>query len=69
MKAFKNDADDIMISSLVSLHMQIYAKKACCSSFQNLIFAFLLTGCGMTEKATCLQDGRSITNTGEYMMT
>jgi hypothetical protein len=56
---FKNDADDIMISSLVSLKLQMYAKKVygnCCSNFHNLIFDFLLGGCGMAEKVTCLQE-------------
>ena len=59
-KTFKNDADHIMISSLVSLKLQMYAGKKvygnCCSNFHNLIFDFLLSGCGTAEEATCLQE-------------
>jgi hypothetical protein len=65
-RAFKKDADAIMISSLVSIRMQMYAGKKvygnCCSNFHNLIFDFLLSGCGMAKEATCLQETKDYKN-------
>lgn len=45
-------ADDVMISSLVSLKLQLYPESLLlnlCSNFHNLIVSFVLMGCGYVD--------------------
>lgn len=54
-------ADEVMISSLISLKMQQYGSIVfgnCCSNFHRLMFEFLQQGCGLAlkPKLQCLQD-------------
>ena len=53
--------DDLMLSSISSLKVQLYARYSfgnCCSNFHLLLFDFLRGGCGAAEEqvAECLQD-------------
>lgn len=57
---FQKDADQVMLSTIVALKMQMLAKHTvgnCCSNFHNLLFAYLRNGCGDVDDAvsTCLQ--------------
>lgn len=58
-KTFGESADRIMISSLLALQMQLrsgYLYGNCCSNFHLMLFDFAKEGCGLTMKATCLQE-------------
>lgn len=54
-------ADDVMLSSVASLKLQLLAKTSvgnCCSNFHGLLFHFLRGGCGAArgnEATICLQ--------------
>jgi hypothetical protein len=59
VQVFGENADDIMISSLIALQMQFHAGHVygnCCSNFHLLLFDFLREGCGLTTQTTCLQE-------------
>ena len=54
-------ADQVMLSSLAALKLQLGAKYSvgnCCSNFHNLLFDFLRDGCGAAQDtvAMCLQE-------------
>ena len=54
-------ADQVMLSSVAALKLQLNAKYAvgnCCSNFHNLLFDFLRDECGAVQGAiaTCLQE-------------
>jgi hypothetical protein len=54
-------SDDIMLSSISTLKVQLHARYTvgnCCSNFHLLLFDFLKGGCGASknQKAECLQD-------------
>jgi hypothetical protein len=56
---FGENADDIMMSSLVAIRMQLNSGQIygnCCSNFHLMLFDFVHEGCGLTTKATCLQE-------------
>jgi hypothetical protein len=56
---FGEDADNIMLSSLIAIQMHFYAGHVfgnCCSNFHLMLFDFLREGCGLTTQATCLQE-------------
>ena len=58
-KGYGESADRIMISSLLAIQMQLRAGSIygnCCSNFHLMLFDFAKEGCGLTEKATCLQE-------------
>jgi hypothetical protein len=58
-KVFGENADNIMISSLIALQMQFHAGHVygnCCSNFHLMLFDFLREGCGLTTQTTCLQE-------------
>ena len=53
--------DDIMLSSISSLQVQLHARYTvgnCCSNFHSLLFDFIKGGCGVNHDhvAECLQD-------------
>jgi hypothetical protein len=54
-------ADQVMLSSLTALKLQLSSKYSvgnCCSNFHNLLFDFLRDGCGPAQDiiAMCLQE-------------
>lgn len=54
-------ADDVMLSSVAALQLQLLGKYAvgnCCSNFHNLLFDFVREGCGAARDAVavCLQE-------------
>ena len=58
-KVFGEHAEDIMLSSLLALRMQLNAGHVygnCCSNFHLMLFDMVHAGCGLTTKATCLQE-------------
>jgi hypothetical protein len=61
-KVYGESADRIMISSLLAIQMQLRAGSIygnCCSNFHLMLFDFAKEGCGLTEKATCLQETKN----------
>ncbi len=59
VRVFGSNADQIMMSSLVAIKMQLHAGHVygnCCSNFHLMLFDFARGGCGLTTKATCLQE-------------
>jgi hypothetical protein len=59
VEKFGLNADDILISSLVAIRMQLHAGHVygnCCSNFHLMIFDFVQEGCGVKSKVTCLQE-------------
>ena len=57
----KLSMDDVMLSAVSSLQLQLQAKYTvgnCCSNFHNLLFDFLRDGCGAARHqiAECMQD-------------
>ena len=57
-------ADDIMLSTMTSLNMQLMAAHTvgnCCSNFHKLMIEFLSHGCGAAprNKFDCLQDNEN----------
>jgi hypothetical protein len=59
VRVFGQDADDIMLSSLVALRMQLHSGHIfgnCCSNFHLMLFDLVHEGCGLTTQATCLQE-------------
>jgi hypothetical protein len=58
-QSFGQQADDIIISSLIAMQMQFHAGHVygnCCSNFHVMMFDFLSEGCGLTVEHTCLQE-------------
>jgi hypothetical protein len=58
--------DDVMLSAISSLKMQLHARYTvgnCCSNFHLLLFDFLKAGCGAVpdQVAECLQDNEDPT--------
>jgi len=57
---YGNQADDIMLSSMVALKMQFLATQKvvgnCCSNFHLLLFDLLNEQCGLSSKPLCLQE-------------
>lgn len=59
---FREQADEIMKSSLVALKLQLHAKHVignCCSNFHLLLFDLLRNGCGLVESQQCLQETKN----------
>jgi hypothetical protein len=60
-KSYKDRADSIMLSSIVSMKLQLQSKFAvgnCCSNFHLMIFDLVREGCGAVKdsQAMCLQE-------------
>ena len=59
VKVFGLNADEIMLSSLIAIRMQLNAGRVfgnCCSNFHMMLFDFVREGCGLTSEAICLQE-------------
>lgn len=49
-RSYGTDADNIMISSMIAIQMQLYASHVygnCCSNFHLVLFDFVREGCGL----------------------
>jgi len=63
-KASNITADDIMLSTVMAIKMQLHSQSTilnCCSNFHKLILSFLRRGCGAAKinHFECLQDNEN----------
>ena len=52
-RSTKEDPDQILLSSLIAMKMQLHARFVygnCCSNFHNLLLSFLRLGCGVHQE-------------------